>query len=158
MSVYANNEYIIASNNSMNENKHNAEKLKRNGLKALLKPLMRIIKKSTRRSPAKTCCGSTYEEEEQNRSNESLEKKLIAEMENCAPGTAIVVYEEDECSVRAVRSDRFYVPVHFARTEAGTFFWTSVSRADGDFATVHSYTERQPAEQQHPRYDRWVQA
>lgn len=157
MSYYANNEYIVASNNSMNENKYNSDKMKNSGLKALLKPLMKMIKK-TRRStrPAKTC--ESYEEE-QNSSNESLERKLMEEVNHCAPGAAIFVYNEESCDVTPVSRDNFYVPVHFARTEAGTFFWTSASKAEADFASAHCYTECQTAEQQYPVFqDRWVQA
>ncbi|XP_049875778.1 enhancer of split malpha protein-like [Pectinophora gossypiella] len=158
MSYYANNEYIIATNNSMNENKYNSEKMKNSGLKALLRPLMKMIKKTTKRVPAKTC--DTCYEDEQNSSNESLERKIYAEMETCQPGAAFLVYNEDSTyDLVPVTRDNFYVPVHFARTDAGTFFWTTVSKPEADFAAAHCYTECQTAEQQHPIFhDRWVQA
>lgn len=144
----------------MNENKYNSEKMKNSGFKALLKPLMKLIKKRTKRSvPAKTY--DTSYEDQQNNSNESLERQIIEEMQQCAPGSAIFVYEgNDTCNIVPVSRDNFYVPVHFARTEAGTFFWTSTSKTEGDFATAHCYTECQTAEQQYPVYvnDRWVQA
>ncbi|KAI5638427.1 enhancer of split m4 family domain-containing protein [Phthorimaea operculella] len=159
MSYYANNEYIIATNNSMNENKYNTEKMKNSGLKALLRPLMKIIKKTTKRVPAKTCDTCSYEED-QNSSNESLERKIYAEMEACQPGAAFLVYNEDSCDLVPVSKEQFYVPVHFARTDAGTFFWTTVPKHEADFAAAHCYTECQTAEQQHPNafHDRWVQA
>lgn len=159
MSYYANNEYIIASNNSMNENKYNSEKLKKSGLKALLRPLMKIIKKTTKKSaPAKTCNSCSYEDE-QNSSNESLERQIIEEMEQCPPGSAFFVYNNESCDIVPVNKNNLYVPVNFARTDAGTFFWTSVSKADIDFAFAHCYTECQTAEQQYPIFqDRWVQA
>jgi hypothetical protein len=157
MSYYANNEYIIATNNSMNENKYNTEKMKNSGFKALLKPLMKMIKKSTKRVPAK--CDTCYEDE-QNSSNEMLERKIYSEMEACAPGAAFLVCNpDDSCDIVPVNPDNFYVPVHFARTEAGTFFWTTVTKNDTDFAAGHCYTECQTAEQQYPIFqDRWVQA
>ncbi|XP_059052701.1 enhancer of split malpha protein-like [Achroia grisella] len=158
MSYYANNEYIIATNNSMNENKYNSEKMKNSGFKALLKPLMKIIKKTTKRVPAKTC--DTCYEDEQNLNNERLERKIYAEVEACQSGAAFLVYNEDStCDIVPVTPENFYVPVHFARTEAGTFFWTTVSKHEADFAEAHCYTECQTPEQQYPiMQDRWVQA
>lgn len=156
MSYYANNEYIISSTNSINENKYNTEKMKNRGLKSLLKPLLKIIKKTKRSVPAKTC-DSSYEEE-QNSSNECLEQKIIHEMETSAPGAAFFMYKEDSCEIVPVCKEHFYVPVHFARTDAGTFFWTSASKAEADFAAAHCYTECQTPEQQSPILDRWVQA
>ncbi|NP_001136227.1 enhancer of split malpha [Bombyx mori] len=158
MSTYANNEYIIATNNSINENRYNAEKMKNSGIKALLRPLMKMIKKTTKRVPAKAI--DTCHEDAQNSSNELLERKIYEEMEACQSGAAFLVYNQDEtCDLVPVNKDTFYVPVHFARTEAGTFFWTAVSKPEADFATAHCYTECQAAEQQHPvLQDRWVQA
>lgn len=156
MSLYANNEYIIATNNSINENKYNSEKMKNSGIKALLKPLMKIIKKATKRVPAKTV--DTCFEDDQNAANEALERKFIEE--SCQAGANFLVYNEDDsCDIVPVTPENFYVPVHFARTDAGTFFWTTVSKDDADFAAAHCYTECQTAEQQHPTFqDRWVQA
>ncbi|KAJ0174549.1 hypothetical protein K1T71_009657 [Dendrolimus kikuchii] len=158
MSIYANDEYIIAKNNSINENKYNNEKMKNSGIKALLRPLMKIIKKSTKRVPAKTC--DTSYEDDQNSSNEMLERKIYKEMEACQPGAAFLVYNQDDtCDIVPVNPDNFYVPVHFARTEAGTFFWTALPKQEADFAAAHCYTECQTAEQQYPAFqDRWVQA
>ncbi|XP_047032326.1 enhancer of split malpha protein-like [Helicoverpa zea] len=158
MSYYANNEYIIATNNSINENKYNSEKMKNSGIKALLRPLMKMIKKSTKRAPAKTC--DTCYEEEQNSANEMLERKICEEVQACQSGAAFLVYNDNEtCDLVPVTPDNFYVPVHFARTDAGTFFWTTVSKAEADFAAAHCYTECQTAEQQYPvLQDRWVQA
>lgn len=156
MSYYANNEYIVATNNSINENKYNTEKMKNSGFKALLKPLLKMIKKTTKRVPAKTC--DTRFEDEQNASNEELERKIVED--SCRSGAAFLVYNEDDtCDIVPVTPENFYVPVHFARTEAGTFFWTAVSKQDADFTAAHCYTECQTAEQQHPIFqDRWVQA
>lgn len=158
MSYYANNEYIIATNNSINENIYNSEKMKNTGIKALLRPLMKMIKKTTKRTPVKTI--DTCFEEDQNSCNELLERKICEEMESCQSGAHFLVYNKDDtCDLVPVTPDNFYVPVHFARTEAGTFFWTTVSKTEADLATAHYYTECQTAEQQYPvLQDRWVQA
>ncbi|XP_072944866.1 uncharacterized protein [Epargyreus clarus] len=155
MSYYANNEYIIATNNSINENKYNSEKMKNSGFKALLKPLMKMIKKTTKR-PAKTL--DTCYEADQNSCNESLERKIYEEMDACQSAAFLVCNKDDTYDLMPVSREDFYIPVHFARTDAGTFFWTTVSKTEADFATAHCYTECQTAEQQYPAQDRWVQA
>ena len=64
-----------------------------------------------------------------NRANEDLEQRLVEEMHMCEDGAAIVVYNADGTPrLQTVEKDEFYVPVHFARTNAGTFFWTSLQR------------------------------
>lgn len=157
MSYYANNEYIISTNNSINENKYNSEKMKNSGLKALLKPLMRIIKKTTKRSPAKTM--DTCYEDEQNACNEALERKIYDEMDNCQSTAFLVNNQDNTFDLVPISREDFYIPVHFARTDAGTFFWTTVSKPEADFANAQCYTECQTAEQQYPvLQDRWVQA
>ncbi|CAK1587104.1 unnamed protein product [Parnassius mnemosyne] len=158
MSYYANNEYIISTNNSINENKYNSDKVKNSGLKALLKPLMKIIKKTTKRTPVKAC--DTCYESEQNSSNELLVRKIYEEMDSCQSGAAFFVCNQDESyDLVPVAREDFYIPVHFARTDAGTFFWTAISKNEADFAAASCYTECQTAEQQYPVFqDRWVQA
>ncbi|XP_045517935.1 enhancer of split malpha protein-like [Pieris brassicae] len=158
MSLYANNEYIISTNNSINENKYNSEKMKNSGFKALLKPLMKIIKKTTKRSPAKII--DTCIEAEQNSCNEALERKIFNDMEACQSAAFLVCNKDESYDLVPVSREDFYIPVHFARTDAGTFFWTTVSKSESDFAAAHYYTECQTAEQQYPSVmqDRWVQA
>ncbi|XP_041982094.1 enhancer of split malpha protein-like [Aricia agestis] len=155
MSHYANNEYIISTNNSINENKHNTDKMKNSGFKALLKPLMKIIKKTTKRAPKRESC---YEAD-QNDANEALERKIYNEMDACQSAAFLVSNADNSFDLVPISREDFYIPVHFARTDAGTFFWTTVSKCDADFATSEVYTECQTAEQQYPVYqDRWVQA
>ncbi|VVC90006.1 enhancer of split malpha protein-like [Leptidea sinapis] len=157
MSFYANNEYIIATNNSINENKYNSDKMKNSGIKAILKPLMKIIKRSTKRVPAKTL--DTCVESEQNACNEALESKIYNEMDSCQSAAFLVCNRDESYDLVPVSREDFYIPVHFARTDAGTFFWTTVTKPEADFATSHCYTECQTAEQQYPvLQDRWVQA
>ncbi|XP_034834757.1 enhancer of split malpha protein-like [Maniola hyperantus] len=157
MSYYANNEYIIATNNSMNENKYNSEKMKNSGFKALLKPIMKMIKKTTKRAPTKTV--DTCYEEDQNACNEALEKKIYSEIDACQSAAFLVSNRDDSYDLVPIAREDFYIPVHFVRTDAGTFFWTTVSKTEADFAAGHCYTECQTAEQQHPVFqDRWVQA
>ena len=183
-SVYY-NEYIISSNNSINENTINNQKFKRSPsyrLKKLLKPLINIIKQSSGEKPlgtqklttTKTVCkcrnySYDYEDEyiynytseiDNNQFNEELETRIIDEIKHCDDNSAIYVYdEEDHCNVMPVNSEEIYIPVHFARTEGGTFFWTSTQRYDSDLIEPKDCdTKRQlPSQQQHS-HDRWVQA
>lgn len=157
MSYYANNEYIISTNNSINENKYNSDKMKNGGIKALLKPLMKIIKKTTKRAPAKVM--DTCYENDQNSCNEALERKIYNEVAACQSAAFLVSNEDNSFNLVPISREDFYIPVHFARTDAGTFFWTTVTKSDADFAAGHCYTECQTAEQQSPVFhDRWVQA
>lgn len=189
-SVYY-NEYIISSNNSINENTLNDQKMKKSSsykLKKILKPLIKMIKQSSKQQKTATtklttkktvckCRNYSYEEEDyerygdyvydhsaeidDNQFNEDLETKIIEEIRSCDENSAIYVYDsENNCNLTPVYNEEVYVPVHFARTEAGTFFWTSMQRpADSDLIESRncSSDSQLPQLQEHG-YDRWVQA
>lgn len=160
------NDYIIASNNSINENKYNAEKLAKSPsyrIKKILKPILRILrqKSSNNKANAKKsqktnnklatvnysldsnhCCYDHYEcqhqsdqwseEIDDNFANEELESRIFNEIANCQDDAAIYVYNDDECEVQAIHRETTFIPVHFARTEAGTFFWTTMQKQQED--------------------------
>lgn len=187
------NEYIISSNNSINENTLNDQKFKRSPsyrLKKLLKPLINMIKQNssnttkssgtTKLTTTKTVCkcknySYDYEDEQMysddyiysytheidnNQLNEELETRIIDEIKQCDDNSAIYVYDEDNhCQLTPMTSEEVYVPVHFARTEGGTFFWTTTQRYDSDLIDSKNCTSnRQLPQQQTHVYDRWVQA
>lgn len=175
------NDYIIASNNSINENKYNTEKLAKSPsyrIKKILKPILRILrqktfssnKKSTRKSVAANKLTNIdysldsnqcyYHDEcqhqndywsseiDENFANEELESRIINEIADCEDDAAIFVYNDDECELQAVHRETTFIPVHFARTEAGTFFWTTMQKPIDDGETsCWSHCG-----------DRWVQA
>ncbi|KAG5672508.1 hypothetical protein PVAND_002632 [Polypedilum vanderplanki] len=185
------NEYIISSNNSINENTLNDQKFKRSPsyrLKKLLKPLINIIKQSNgntdkgtaKLTTTKTVCkcknvSYDYEDEQyysddyiysytheidNNQFNEELETRIIDEIKHCDENSAIYVYdEENNCKLTPVSNEEVYVPVHFAKTEMGTFFWTTTQRYNDDLIEAKQCTSnRQLPQQQSHSFDRWVQA
>ncbi|ALC43816.1 Ocho [Drosophila busckii] len=83
-----------------------------------------------------------------NMANEHLENQLIEEIRQCAKEDAIIVYnEQGEGELRSMYEEDYYVPVHFARTNAGTFFWTSLQTQSS-----------QPYDIEWNFLDRWAQA
>lgn len=187
------NEYIISSNNSINENTINDQKFKRSPsyrLKKLLKPLINILKQSsgnekslgtTKLTTTKTVCkcknySYDYEDEQfyneddyiynysseidNNQFNEELETRIIDEIKSCGENSAIYVYDdEDNCNLMPMNSEEVYVPVHFARTEGGTFFWTTTQKYDNDLIdSSECKSNRQLPSQQTHSHDRWIQA
>lgn len=182
------NEYIISSNNSINENTLNDQKFKRSPSYRLKKFIKFLIGKpassnkslgTTKLTTTKTICkckNYSFESEEEhydddyiynytaeidnNQFNEELETRIIDEIKHCDESSAIYVYDdEDNCSLTPVYNDEVYVPVHFARTQEGTFFWTTTQRIDSDLIdSKNCTTERQFPAQQSDSFDRWVQA
>lgn len=175
MSLYY-NEYIINSNNSINDNIYNTQKLKKSSkykIKKVLKPLMRMLSTSKKSKTNKCTCkcrNSSIDSSNEfdysseiydNESNETLETKIIDEIRNCGENSAIYVYNnENRCDLTPVTNDQVFVPVHFARVPGnGTFFWTTMKReADSDLVASEHYSSQQLPQLQYHVYDRWVQA
>jgi len=176
------NEYIIASNNSINENKYNDAKLAKSTshkIKKILKPILRMLrqknnkKQSSSASSSKSnslvdtsCSCCEYEQPEdfwacevdENSANEELESRIFREIEQCSDDAAVYVYNNDECELQSVHADQKFVPVHFARTEAGTFFWTTMQKPVDYELVQPTYCCSGYQIPQLQYGDRWVQA
>ncbi|EZA57433.1 hypothetical protein X777_02441 [Ooceraea biroi] len=119
-----------------------------------LKPLMRMLKKRTsrytsgsKRQAAEPQVETFCEEvENQNNANEALERRLLQELEDAEEGAAITVCLDGQMTVVPVVPGQCYVPVHFAHTHAGDFYWTTLSMADRDLC----YKERAFSQHQLP--------
>lgn len=168
MSLYY-NDYIIASNNSINDNKYNAalfaksessasgklRKLLKAVIKKMLKPRYKINKSNKEQNQLAKSFDDNSENlnfwgsecHNDNSANEELESRIISEIQECADDSAVYVYDEEEsCEIQPVYRDELIVPVNFVRTEAGTFFWTTMHQS-----VEHQMTEREVL-------DRWAQA
>ncbi|XP_044739464.1 enhancer of split malpha protein-like [Chrysoperla carnea] len=184
------NDFVISSNNSINENKYNAKKLSKSKvhkLKQLLKPVFAILKsrKQLKNTYTKSCVDvcetenfdeccihcqlhenydSAYESD-QNDANEFLEENILNEINQCVDGAAVPVYfNQDSMEIIPIHRGDNYIPVHFAKTEAGTFFWTTMPKQvvldcdeENDLNCLKAQSEGQLPESQVP-CDRWAQA
>lgn len=101
---------------------------------------------------------SAYESD-QNDANELLESQILSEINTCGENQGVpVYYNQDTMEIIPIVRGQHYVPVHFAKTPAGTFFWTTMSTStDSDLCCNQSETENQLPEVQVPQ-DRWAQA
>lgn len=174
------NEYAL--NNSYNDNLYNNQLAKSASttykLKKILKPLLRMLKnKSTSAKkqhflqsnlkqveefwPATTTYAEDHCACDDNSANEQLESRIISEIEQCPEDAGVFVYNDElgGCELQSVQRDQQFVPVHFARTNAGTFFWTTMTKeVDCDLVQpTYCCSHFQQPEFQHAG-DRWVQA
>lgn len=164
MSVYS-SDYSLSSVNSHNENIYNTQKLEKSSkyrLRRIFKKILKKFIKNTSKKSSKQLCkcrnttttNNSYDFESEicdNSANETLETRILDEIRDCGDNSAVFVYGENEFLV-PVNKSQPYVPVHFARTEAGTFFWTSLKNNN------NSCTAEQLPELRQTQYDRWVQA
>jgi Enhancer of split M4 family len=164
MSSYT-SEYTMSSNNSINENIYNAQKLAKSPkyrLRKIFKPILKMLLQKTKktRKPICKCQHSSFDsydyasEMSDNDSNETLETRILDEIRDCADDSAIYVYGEENQLV-PVNRNQTIVPVHFARTEAGTFFWTTFGNSKSD--EIYDEDLQLPRLHMNP-YDRWIQA
>lgn len=173
MNFYA-NEYIINSNNSINDNIYNTEKLKKSSkykLKKIFKPFINILSSNKKPKNSKYVCKCQHSSLESsnefdysseiydNQSNEKLETKIIDEIRN--EDSAIFAYNGgNSYDLVPITYDQVYVPVHFVRVPGnGTFFYTTIKRrVDYDVVEPEFISENQLPQLQEHVYDRWVQA
>ncbi|XP_011065953.1 PREDICTED: uncharacterized protein LOC105153035 [Acromyrmex echinatior] len=141
-------------NLKMSEDKAVSSRKSRRMLKPL-KPLLRMLKKRTssyvknnnKRQEAMPQVEIFSEEiENQNNANEALEHRLLQELRDAEEGAAITVCLDGQMTVVPVVPGQCYVPVHFAHTHAGDFYWTTLSMADRDLC----YKERAFSQYQLP--------
>ncbi|XP_044759809.1 enhancer of split malpha protein-like [Coccinella septempunctata] len=159
----SNFDYIMSSNNSVNENKYNAKKSKSavHQIKSVIRPIVNLIKKkkNTYRSSPQPDYFRDNDEVEDNQANEKLEREIFGEIDACHEFAAIPIYEDGRMQIEPVYRGQRYIPVHFAKTEAGTFFWTTMVGPDYDIdnnGDKNAITYNQHAEIQ--AADRWAQA
>lgn len=123
----------------------------------ILKPLLRLLKKRTSSSISHKVKSDqqkavpqseifTEEVDNQNNSNEALEQRLLAGLQGAEEGAAITVCLDGQMTVVPVVPGQCYVPVHFAHTHAGDFYWTTLSLDDNDLC----YKERAFSQNQLP--------
>uniref|UniRef100_A0A6V7JCD3 Enhancer of split malpha protein n=1 Tax=Bracon brevicornis TaxID=1563983 RepID=A0A6V7JCD3_9HYME len=135
--------HVFEYENELNENLYNldvsSKKTNTKRLRKLLKPLLRLVKKRSSKFAKvsknkldiqKEICPEDVDN--QNNCNEALEQRLLAELENAEEGAAITVCLDGQMTVVPVVPGQCYVPVHFAHTCAGDFYWTTLSLADSD--------------------------
>lgn len=130
-------------------------------LKKLVKPLMRLVKKKqllkkTLAEIQQNTYNSSLEDmrkdpvslnaAEDNVANEALEQRLYSEIRQCPNNAAVIVHQGQQQHIVPVNQQQNFIPVHFARTNSGTFFWTSMDMA------------KQQELQMRQQLDRWAQA
>ncbi|SPP76035.1 enhancer of split malpha protein [Drosophila guanche] len=145
---------------SMVQQKSDQHTMAMRSLKKLVKPLLRLVRKKQllrktlseiqnqndindsledmRKDPTVSC---------DNMANEQLEQRLYNDLKKCPSNVAMIVQEGQQQHLVSVQPEKTFIPVHFARTSSGTFFWTTAAGA------------RQHQEQRlRQQFDRWVQA
>lgn len=148
-------------NNSINDNKVNDRKSK-SAIHQIKKLIKCVLKKNNKVSYVNVPQPCYFDDAEvnDNIANEILENEIFEDIDKCDEFAAVPVYINGEMDILPVRRGQRYIPVHFARTDAGTFFWTSVTGPDSDIAyegDKNAICSYQTPELQTP-CDRWAQA
>ncbi|XP_037938202.1 enhancer of split malpha protein [Teleopsis dalmanni] len=133
-------------------------------LKKLIKPLLRIIKKKQllKKTLAEVQQQNAYNSSledmrkdpvaanaiNDNLANEALEQLIYDEIRHCGDNAAVIVQQGQDQHVLPVDRKQEFIPVHFARTSNGTFFWTSTD--------IQRQRQQELELRQH--LDRWGQA
>lgn len=151
--------HVFDYENELNDNLYNLKMSVRSGagskrVRRVLKPILRLLKKRTNRGKQHAKGQKavpqaeifTEEVDNQNNANEALERRLLAELQDAEEGAAITVCLDGQMTVVPVVPGQCYVPVHFAHTHAGDFYWTTLSMADSDLC----YKERAFSQHQTP--------
>ncbi|KAL1494136.1 hypothetical protein ABEB36_009782 [Hypothenemus hampei] len=170
MSCYYQNDLVSSTNNTINDNKSNAKKVARSPLyqiKKLIKCFVKTslqVKQQKKNSYVKNAQPTYFVDDEEaiqdNIANEILENEIFEEIDCCEQLAAVQIYNGDSMEILPITRGQRYVPVHFARTEAGTFFWTSMTAPDCDIVNngdLNAICCGQTPELQVPS-DRWAQA
>ena len=156
--------HVLECENELNDNLYNLKMLggKKNStsrkVRKILKPLMKLLKKraqSCKKLIAKNQKSEgqveffTEEVDNQNNCNEALEQRLLTDLENAEEGAAITVCLDGQMTVVPVVPGQCYVPVHFAHTHAGDFYWTTIALTDCDlFYKERAFSQNQQPEMQ----------
>lgn len=159
MSLHA--EFI---NNTINDNKVNDKKMKSSPIHQIKKLIKCVLKKNNKISSYEKASHTNYifddVEISDNLANEILENEIFEEIDQCDDLAAVPVYDNGAMSIHHVTRRQRFIPVHFARTDAGTFFWTTMSGPDSDIiyhGDKNAICNYQTPELQTP-CDRWAQA
>lgn len=144
---------------------NNNNKMKQNySIKQVLKTLFKKQQKQQQQQQLKHRQNSVESlESVENLRNAEVEEVYYAEIDENAANEKLsqLAQEQQQQQQQFDAEEDIYVPVRFARTEAGTFFWTTnlqpVASVDADLLQpAYCYSS-----QQHPfmQYqDRWAQA
>lgn len=147
---------VAISNNNSNKMKQNYS------IKQVLKTLFKKQQKQQQQQLKHRQNSVESLESVENLRNAEVEEVYYAEIdENAANEKLSQLAQEQQQEQQLDAEEDIYVPVRFARTEAGTFFWTTnlqpVASVDADLLQpAYCYSS-----QQHPfmQYqDRWAQA
>ncbi|XP_075160827.1 twin of m4 [Haematobia irritans] len=148
-------------NTTIQMNKKDQHTMAMRSLKKLVKPLLRLVrKKQLMRKTLAEIQQNTYNSSledmrkdpvslhatQDNVANEALEQRLYSEIRQCPANAAVIVHQGHQQHVVSVNQQQNYIPVHFARTDSGTFFWTSMDIA------------QQQEMKMRCQLDRWAQA